>query len=123
MSILLENTLYNYLLADYFDPLIGVDLGVVNNVYDFFAREPLFNWHLTHNFCEARAEAMSLLLDAWKVPHVKSWVFGAPFLYEGYVGGLKCNWNYHVAVAIPVLHDGGHSGGSHAESVSVDELG
>ncbi len=56
----------------------------------------------THNFCECRAEAVSLLLHASDIPHAKTWVFGASFLRKGYYGGLKNNWNYQVAVAVAV---------------------
>jgi hypothetical protein len=45
-------------------------------------------------------------LEAAGLPHAKCWVFGAAFLYKGYVGGLLNHWNYHVAVAMPVLQNG-----------------
>ena len=106
MSFVLVNTLYDFQLADDFAADMAVTPEVALALNRFFQTQHIFNWHHTHNFCEARAEAMSLLLTAWNIPHAKSWVFGAAFLYPGYVGGLKYNWNYHVAVALPVLQNG-----------------
>jgi hypothetical protein len=88
------------------DVAAPVDEALVQRVFDLLASEPLFNWQHQHNFCEARAEAASLLLEAAGLPHAKCWVFGAAFLYKGFVGGLKHHWNYHVAVAMPVLQEG-----------------
>lgn len=78
------------------------DLQTVLRIHAWAWQQPLFNWQHSHNFCEARAEALSLLLEAAGIAHAKCWVFGAAFLRKGYVGGLKYHWNYHVAIAIQV---------------------
>lgn len=97
----LSLTLFDFSLSDRFDNLATTEAETIQQIYSFVAAQPLFGWHRHHNFCEARAEAMSLMLKAANIPHAKCWVFGAAFLHKGYVGGLKNNWNYHVAVAIP----------------------
>jgi hypothetical protein len=105
MSIALTNTLFDYALTDAWPLSNGLDVSTLELLNAFFLEQSqLFQWHNTHNFCEARAEAMSLLLTAWRVPHFKSWVFGAAFLRKNHVGRLKHNWKYHVAIALPVAH-------------------
>jgi hypothetical protein len=99
----LSLTLFDYSLSDSMDNIAPSGLTTIQQIFSFVSTQPLFGWHRSHNFCEARAEAASLLLKAANIPHAKCWVFGAAFLYKGYVGGLKNNWNYHVAVAIPIL--------------------
>jgi hypothetical protein len=98
----LSLTLFSAELSESFEGINCVEREVVDSIYRYVGVHPLFNWVLNHNFCEARAEALSLLLDAADIPHVKCWVFGAAFLKKGYVGALKNNWNYHVAIALPV---------------------
>jgi Glutaminase len=98
----LSLTLFDFSLSDSLDHLIPSDTETIQQVFSFVAAQPIFGWQRQHNFCEARAEALSLLLKAAHIPHAKCWVFGAAFLHKGYVGGLKNFWNYHVAVAIPV---------------------
>lgn len=98
----LSLTLFNVELSEKFEDIDCVETQTAGEIFTFLQGNSLFNWHLNHNFCEARAEAVSLLLTAAKIPHVKCWVMGAAFLKKGYVGGLKNNWNYHVAIALPV---------------------
>jgi Glutaminase len=98
----LSLTLFNIELSGKFKDIESVEAQTPGEIFTFLKTHSLFNWHLNNNFCEARAEAVSLLLCAAKIPHVKSWVMGAAFLKKGYVGGLKNNWNYHVAIALPV---------------------
>jgi hypothetical protein len=107
MPVPLSLTLYDFRLADKLDVPAPLDAAAVQQVFHLLDSQPLFNWQRQHNFCEARAEAASLLLEAAGLPHAKCWVFGGAFLYKGYVGGLKHHWNYHVAVAMPVQQDGG----------------
>ncbi len=101
----LSLTLFDFSLSDRFDNLATTEAETIQQIFSFVAAQPLFGWHRHHNFCEARAEAMSLMLKAANIPHAKCWVFGAAFLHKGYVGGLKNNWNYHVAVAIPTMEN------------------
>lgn len=98
----LSLTLFNFELSDKFEDIDCVEEVVVAQIFTFLKTHSLFNWQLNNNFCEARAEAVSLLLGREKIPHVKCWVMGAAFLKKGFVGGLKNNWNYHVAIALPV---------------------
>ena len=102
MSIVLVNALYDFNLADPVNNYAFITKEKAEKLQQFFLRHPLFHWHHTHNFCEARAEAISLILTNWQVPHYKAWVFGGAFLYRNYVGGLKQFWNYHVAIVLPV---------------------
>jgi hypothetical protein len=102
MDIPLSLTLYHFGLGDSIENSQPVSEEKAYTLFSFFKSHRFFNWSQSHNFCEARAEAISLLLTALGISHAKAWVFGAAFLRKGYVGGLKNNWNYHVAVAIPV---------------------
>ena len=43
----------------------------------FFAAQPLFTWTKSNNGCEARADAVSVLLQHWDIPHYQAWVFKA----------------------------------------------
>lgn len=105
MMLPLSLTLFSAELSENFDEIECLESLDASAIFTFFKSNPLFNWRLNHNFCEARAEVVSLLLDAAKVSHVKCWVMGAAFLKQGYVGALKNNWNYHVAIALPVKND------------------
>jgi hypothetical protein len=102
----LSLTLFDFSLSDSMDNLPATDADTIGQIFSFIKAQPLFGWQRNHNFCEARAEATSLLLQAANIPHAKCWVFGAAFLHRGFVGGLKNNWNYHVAVAIPTVENG-----------------
>jgi hypothetical protein len=95
-------SLYDYLLSD--DIVEGdyVAPERAEAIFQFFRDCPLFNWLESHNGCEARADAVCLLLDAWNIPNYKAWVFGGYFLRKHF-GGLKKNWKYHVATALPVM--------------------
>jgi hypothetical protein len=104
MDIQLSLTLYDYSLGDSFPDIELACMETVQRAFHFLQQQPMFNWHKSHNFCEARAEAASLLLAAAGIYHAKCWVFGAAFLRKGYVGGLKNNWNYHVSVAVPTVN-------------------
>jgi hypothetical protein len=107
MDLPLSLTLYHFGIGDFMESVQPVSEDDANGLFLFFKNHRFFNWGQSHNFCEARAEAISLFLTAADISHAKAWVFGAAFLKKGYVGGLKHNWNYHVAIAIPVkLGDG-----------------
>lgn len=73
-----------------------------DQINDYFSKHPLFLWNDIHN-CEDRAEAISILLTHWKIPHFKAWVFSGYFLNRN-MGSLKNKWNYHVAIMLPTLN-------------------
>lgn len=101
----LSLSLYDYFLGDSIADIEPLPPNRATQIFDWLAAQPIFAWHRQHNFCEARAEAASLLLEHAGIKHAKCWVFGAAFLRNGYVGGLLNNWNYHVAVVVPVIEE------------------
>lgn len=70
-------------------------------VFDFFKTNLLFKWSDVNNNCEGRAEAISILLEEWKITNYKGWVLGGGMLKKG-PGSLRNNWKYHVAALLPV---------------------
>src|SRR4051812_2130186 len=94
-------TLPDILLSDIEPPVNTVSGDEAEQLFHFFQHHPLFNWKNTHNGCEGRADAICVLLDEWKIPNYKGWVFGGAYL-KNHIGGLKQNWNYHVAAVLPV---------------------
>lgn len=96
--------LFDYSLTDVTDTQQSVSWETATSLFTFFKNCPLFKWSDVHNNCEARAEAVCLLLDAWQVPHYKAWVFSGSFL-KNHIGGLKQQWNYHVAALLQVHHN------------------
>jgi hypothetical protein len=107
MDVPLSLTLYDFNLGAYLGDVKPVKAETANALFTFFKNHHLFNWTKSHNYCESRAEAVSLMLQAANIEHAKAWVFGAAFLHRGYVGGLKNNWNFHVAIALPVMTEYG----------------
>lgn len=95
-------TLFDNQMSDDFAEGKVVNDQTAEKIFVMLARVSIFKWGTTHNYCECRAEASSLLLNAAGIPHAKAWVFGASFLRKHYIGGLKNLWNYHVAIALPV---------------------
>ena len=99
-------------LKTYFEALLSdevfidnpLTLDQANSIFIFFKEHWLFKWHDAHNDCEDRANAICILLDQWRIPNYKAWVFSGQFL-KGEQGTLTNLWNYHVATAIPVLID------------------
>lgn len=98
-------TLFESRLSDITDSSKNVSKEQALSIMQFFAAQTWFNWTKSHNGCEARADAVSVLLEQWGVPHYKGWVFGGRFLHD-HVGALKQNWKYHVAVMLQVEEDG-----------------
>lgn len=94
-------TLFDYALADKIDCSLTVSKSQAEFLMQYFLHSALFNWADNNNGCEARADAVCLLLQNWEVPHYKGWVFGGQFL-KNHFGGLKQNWKYHVAALLPV---------------------
>jgi hypothetical protein len=101
MDEVLLPTLFEYVLSDAIDPQKSVTKSDAEKLFTFFKNCSLFKWGDTHNNCEARAEAVCLLLDEWMVPNYKGWVFSGAFL-KNHIGGLKQLWNYHVAALVQV---------------------
>lgn len=69
-------------------------------IFDFFNNSKLFRWQDANNDCEDRANAIYILLDEWKIPNAKGWVFsGCMFKKKGYLENM---WKYQVATILPV---------------------
>ncbi len=98
-------TLFEFSLSVAVDPARFVTKPAATSLQDFFHTHPLFTWDQNHNGCEARADAVCLLLQGWGIPHYKAWVFSGRYLKK-HVGELKQNWKYHVAAMIPVMEKG-----------------
>ncbi|MEO5682781.1 MAG: protein-glutamine glutaminase family protein [Chitinophagaceae bacterium] len=105
MSTELIPTLFDYTLADTTDPARRVSRDEAEKLFSFFEAHPLFKWKYSHNGCEARADALCVLLQQWQVPHYKAWVFSGDYLKK-HIGGLIQHWNYHVAAVLPVKEAG-----------------
>ncbi|MEP6728274.1 MAG: protein-glutamine glutaminase family protein [Bacteroidota bacterium] len=101
----LAPTLFDYTLTDATDPLKWVSKAGAEKIFSFFKGQPLFRWQYSHNGCEARADAICILLQQWNIPHYKAWVFSGDYLKK-HIGGLIQHWNYHVAPALPVTENG-----------------
>jgi hypothetical protein len=97
-------TLLEFRLTDPVDPQNYVSKSLAGTVQDYFRNHPLFPWDQSHNGCEARADAVCLLLEKWGIPNYKAWVFSGRYLKK-HVGELKKNWKYHVAALLPVMEE------------------
>jgi len=98
-------TLYDVVLSDIGFPEKTISKKQAEQLFIYFKQHPLFNWKNAHNGCEGKADAVCVLLDDWKIPNYKAWVFGGAYL-KNHIGGLKQNWNYHVAPLLPVMQNG-----------------
>lgn len=98
-------SLFDYRLSDITDSSKTVSRQQAEAIMQFFADQPLFNWTNSNNSCEARADAICVLLQQWNIPHYKAWVFSGKYLHNHW-GGLKQNWNYHVAALLQVIEEG-----------------
>lgn len=101
MDVQLVPTLFDYALSDDTAITETITKEEAEQLFAFFAGCELFKWHDVHNNCEARADAVCRLLEAWHIPNCKAWVFSGYFLRK-HIGGLKQLWNYHVAAVLPV---------------------
>jgi len=106
MDEILVPTLFDYSLSDPVHPDQSISYEQAEHLFSFFQNHPLFKWNDVHNNCEARADALCIVLDAWGVPNFKSWVFSGAFL-RNHIGGLKQLWNYHVAAMLQVKEESG----------------
>ncbi len=98
-------TLFEHVLSDTTDAAHFVLKADAEKLFSFFKQHELFRWQESHNGCEARADAVCVLLYEWQIPHYKAWVFGGGYLKK-HIGGLKQHWNYHVAPMLQVKEDG-----------------
>lgn len=79
--------------------------------FEYFSQSSLFHWDDVKNNCEDRANATSILLESWKVPNYKVWIFTGQFLGKeksklcGNCPSQAC-WKYHVATIIPYIENG-----------------
>lgn len=105
MAYTLVPTLFDYNLSDTTAPNDTISKKDAERLFDFFKNCSLFNWKDSHNGCEARADAICVLLDEWKIPNYKGWVFSGAYL-KNHIGGLKQYWNYHVAALVQVAENG-----------------
>lgn len=105
MTAALLPTLFDHTLTELTEPGDIINNEDAEMLFLFFKNHPLFNWKDQHNGCEARADAICVLLEEWSIPHYKAWVFSGLFLKD-HVGGLRKNWNYHVAPLLPVKYNG-----------------
>jgi hypothetical protein len=100
-----QKTFFHPGLADVVVPNQGMSAAKADQLFNFFKTHPLFRWKDANNDCEDRANAICILLDQWKLPHFKAWVFSGYYLGEGH-GSLVNFWNYHVAAMVPVFENG-----------------
>ncbi len=105
MTSALVPTLFDHALSETTDPHGDVSRDDAEKLFTFFSRHRLFNWEQSHNGCEAKADAVCVLLEQWNIPHYKAWVFSGDYLKD-HIGGLKQNWNYHVAPLLTVKENG-----------------
>lgn len=98
-------TLIDYKLSDIIDDSKTIPKHLAEKLMSFFTAHPLFNWKNSHNGCEARADAVCVLLQEWGIPNFKAWVFSGKYL-KNHFGALKKNWNYHVAPVLLVIENG-----------------
>ena len=80
MPIVLIPSLFEYLLSDVIVTDNTVSKARAEQLFSFFKQQPLFKWNETHNGCEARADAVCVLLDEWQIPNYKAWVFSGEYL-------------------------------------------
>ncbi len=97
-------TLFVQALADEIETDKAIEKSGAHTLFTFFKECKTFRWQDANNDCEDRANAICLLLDEWKVPNAKAWVFSGYMFNK--IGYLKNLWKYHVAAAIPLKEDG-----------------
>ena len=101
-----SNTIYNIELSDVVTEGASISKLLAENLFKFFQEHTLFRWQDANNDCEDRANAICILLDEWKIPNYKGWIFGGNFLFNK-EGNLINNWKYHVATIVPVGENAG----------------
>ena len=96
-------TLHASLLSDDIKCERSITKAQAEELFTFFKNSTLFRWSDANNDCEDRANAICILLDEWKIPNCKGWVFSG-YVFKK-IGYLKNLWKYHVAAALPVMID------------------
>lgn len=97
-------SLFDDALSDIIDSSATVSAEAAEALFAYFRETPLFRWQDANNDCEDRANAACILMDQWRIPNYKAWVFGGQYLQRG-TGSLVNCWNYHVAACLPVWKD------------------
>ena len=93
-------TLYDQALSDVIETEKVITKEQAEKLFIFFKECTTFRWYDANNNCEARANAICILLDEWKIQNGNGWVFsGYVFKKTGY---LKNLWKYHVAALLLV---------------------
>ena len=69
-------TLFDAVLSDIYLPHNTISKEQAEQLFLFFKQHTLFNWKNSHNGCEGKADAVSVLLEEWNIPNYKAWVFG-----------------------------------------------
>ena len=93
-------SLYDESLSDEIEPGTAITKEKGEKLFTFFKNCPAFRWQDANNNCEDRANAICILLDEWKIPNGKGWVFSG-YIFKK-IGYLKNLWKYHVAALLPV---------------------
>lgn len=102
----LPKALFEAPLSNPVVPGYAITKEEADRLFSFFQNHSLFRWADAQNDCEDRAHAICLLLESWKVPNYKGWVFSGAYLKKT-TGSLVNLWNYHVAAALPVWEGSG----------------
>jgi hypothetical protein len=105
MSSTIHSTVFEQALTDELVTPVALSMDKATRLFDFFKACSLFRWTDANNDCEDRANAICILLDAWKISNYKGWVFSGYF-YRKENGSLRNKWNYHVAASVPVMNNG-----------------
>ncbi|MEO8109422.1 MAG: protein-glutamine glutaminase family protein [Ginsengibacter sp.] len=96
-------TLFDQSLSDEIETGNSISKIQAEKLLGFFKECKTFRWQDANNDCEDRANAICLLLDEWKIPNGKGWVFSGYVFNK--IGYLKNLWKYHVAAAVPVMEN------------------
>ena len=96
-------TLFDQSLSDEIGTNNSISKAQAEKLFSFFKTCKTFRWQDANNDCDDRANAICLLLDEWKIPNGKGWVFSG-YLFNK-IGYLKNLWKYHVAAAVPVMEN------------------
>jgi Glutaminase len=97
---LIIKTLYDQALSDELKSGKVITKEQAEKLFAFFKGSAAFRWSDANNNCEDRANAICILLDEWKIPNGKGWVFSGYIFNK--IGYLKNLWKYHVAALVPV---------------------
>lgn len=100
---LILKTLFDNSLSDEIKTYNSISKAGAEKLFTFFKECKTFRWQDANNDCEDRANAICLLLDEWKIPNAKGWVFSGYVFHK--IGYLKNLWKYHVAATVPVMEN------------------